>query len=329
MKTRLAAASILIASMALALVHPTRSHGASAQPTEQPSVLTLPAGHLYPNGIAIAKDGTIFVGLITSGQVLRWRPAYGWDVFFPGSEEIYAGTSLRLDEARELLWGASPDFLAGDRVRPHRVFALDAQSGEVRRVLDVPDNGFGNDIAISPDGTIYVTDSRKARVLMLCPGCRAFETVLEDTRLAPPDGVGAAGIARAADGTMVIGNYGTGRLFVTQRVDGSTLRLRELELPRQLENPDGLAFAPDGALLVLEGSVRSGDGKLVRVPNPLYPGKKTLEVLRAGLISPTNMTVTSNGDVLVSESRIRHRLRPETASDVPTEFQILRLRSGR
>ena len=38
------------------------------------SSMTLPPGALYPNGIARAADGTLYVGLITSGNVLRKRP---------------------------------------------------------------------------------------------------------------------------------------------------------------------------------------------------------------------------------------------------------------
>ncbi len=89
--------------------------------------IPLPAGFAYPNGIARGSDGTLYVGSVTSGRVLRLPPgAPGWDTLFPGSPSIFAGTSLRLDEPRGLLWGASPDFLGAPRAdgpverHPHR-----------------------------------------------------------------------------------------------------------------------------------------------------------------------------------------------------------------
>jgi sugar lactone lactonase YvrE len=287
------------------------------------SELLLPAGTRYPNGIARAGDGTLYVGQVTSGRVLRKVPGREWDVLFPGSDEIYAGTSLRLDEARGLLWGASPDFLPGAQARPHRVFALDVRTGAVQRALTLLDGGFGNDLALAPDGAVYVTDSRLGRVLRLRPGAQAFEVLVEDPRLLPVDGVGAGGIARAAHGTFVIGNYGSGRLFVMQGADAPQSRLRQLVLPRRLENPDGMAFAPDGALIVIEGAVASGDGKVLRVPDPLAPGPRTIETLQRGLESPVNLAIGPDGRAWVTEARIRHRLLPGRELDLPAEFRVL------
>lgn len=45
------------------------------------SSMTLPPGALYPNGIARAADSSLYVGLITSGNVLRKRPGKAWKPF--------------------------------------------------------------------------------------------------------------------------------------------------------------------------------------------------------------------------------------------------------
>lgn len=291
-------------------------------------VLRLPTATRYPNGIARARDGTLYVGQVTNGRVLRKRPGQDWDVLFPGSAEIYAGTSLRLDERRGLLWGASPDFLPSAGARPHRIFALDVRTGAVRRTLTLPDGGFGNDLALAPDGTLYVTDSRRGRILRVRPSARDFETVLEDRRLAPVDGIGVGGIARAADGTLVVGNYGSGSLYVLERTDTAQPSLRALDLPRRLENPDGMAFAPDGALVVLEGAVVSGDGKVLRIADPLAAGMRTVETLLSQLESPVNLTLGSDGRAWVTEARIRHRLIAGREQDVPTCFRILEIDLG-
>jgi hypothetical protein len=63
----------------------------------------LPANFQYPNGIAHASDGTLYVGSITSGQILRIAPDGKTETFFPGNDEIFAATALRLDESRSIL----------------------------------------------------------------------------------------------------------------------------------------------------------------------------------------------------------------------------------
>lgn len=72
--------------------------------------MTLPPGALYPNGIARATDGTLYVGFVTSGNVLRKRPGQTWETFFPGADTVFASNALRLDEQRGLLWGTRRTF---------------------------------------------------------------------------------------------------------------------------------------------------------------------------------------------------------------------------
>lgn len=280
--------------------------------------LELPAGFHYPNGIARTADGTLWVGLITEGRILRRAPAGQWEALEPNPDKVFAGTALRLDEGRRILWGASPDFLPAGDARPHRLFALDTATGKILRVLDLPDGGFGNDIALEPDGGVLLTDSYRSRVLRLAPGAPAFETLVEDQRLGPVNGIGAAGIVRAEDGRLVLGNFGSGRLYI---LDGN--ELKELELPRRLENPDGLALLSDGSLLVLECAIASGNGKLLRVTEPFAPGMRTLQTLVANLEAPVNLSVAPDDRIFVSESRIRHRL--IEGLETPTTFRILSL----
>lgn len=290
--------------------------------------ILLPDGARYPNGIAHASDGTLYVGFITSGRVLRKQPGAQWETFFSGSDEIYAGTSLRLDEKRGLLWGASPDFLPGDRARPHRIFALDANTGAIRQTVVVPDGGFGNDIALAADGAVYLTDSKLGRVLRLPLGASAFEVVIKAPQLDPVGGIGVGGIALSSDGSsLIVGNYGAGRLYVIDDVTGVSPGLRELRLPRLIENPDGIAFTLDGSLIVLEGAVKSGDGKVLKIKNPLTDGEQALEPFNVALESPVNLSIASDGRILITESRVRHRLIPGREKDVPAAFRIIQLNS--
>lgn len=307
-------------------------HGEAAAPfallsldvAAMPSALPLPTGPAYPNGIAVAADGTVFTGFVASGLILRQRPGDGWTTLSAGTDTVYAATSLRLDAPRQLLWGTSPDFLADGRApRPHRLFALDAATGASRRVIDLPAGAFGNDVAVAPDGTVLLTDSFQGRVWRLPPGARHLEPGPAHADLEPPPGgsIGVAGIARAPDGRLVLANYGSGRLLVAER-DGT---VRPLPLPRKLANPDGLALAPDGALLVCEGDVEGGNGRVLRIADPFAASTRHIDVLAEGLASPVNLSLAPDGTLLVTEARIRHRLAKAAALPVPTSFRIIRL----
>jgi sugar lactone lactonase YvrE len=303
--------------------------------------IRLPKALGYPNGIAALPTGEIVVGSITSGRIIARSPRGAWralhtpaskaEVTRAATDPIFAATSLRFDSRRGLLWGTSPDFM-NQHGRPHALFALSLRDGTMTIAPTLPDGGFPNDIAIQDDGGVLVTDSRNGRVLLLGPGASGYETVIEDVRLKVDGGLGAAGIARAPDGTLVVGVFDRGELFVIERhaIEGqfaahgaNAVSMRPLLLPRRLENPDGLAFAADGALLVLEGAADSGDGKLLSIPDPLRAAPRPWQTLLTGLHSPVNLSIDNDGAVWVTESKIRHRMRPTLNLPEPRSFRLL------
>lgn len=301
---------------------------ASLTPAREVTRIALPNGFQYPNGIARASNGTLYVGSVTSGKILRIQPNGKIDTFFPGNSEIFAANSLRLDEQRGILWGASSDFLgvrgADGKVtrRPHRIFALDFRTGKVLRVILMPDGGFGNDMVIDPKGGVYITDSNRPRIHYLAPGAKQLQVWAEDDRLRSQP-VGLAGIARAANGVVVVGLFSGGKLFkVTPSLQGKP-QVEAISLQRSIENSDGMVFAPDGSLLVLEGAIASGNGRLLRIRNILTPESqpKAIEVLADKMESPVNLTVAGR-EIWVTESRIRHRLIPGREAAIPDRFFI-------
>ena len=301
------------------------------QPTivsiQRSALIELPANFPYPNGIAHTSDGTLYVGSVTSGQILRITPEGKTETFFPGNDQVFAATSLRLDEQRGILWGTSPDFLGtrqanGEVIRrTHRIFEIDIHSGEVLRVIEIPDGGFGNDIALDPTGGIYVTDSSRPRIHYLAPGATQFQTWVEDEQLRSP-GIGLAGIARHSSGVLIVGKFSEGELLkVTPQPQGKAT-VETISLVRQLENPDGMQFAPNGSLLVTEGSLASGNGRLLRI-DVLSSGTepRPIETLVENLESPVNLTVAGQ-KIWISEARIRHRLIPGQENNIPDRFFI-------
>ncbi|MGQ6165263.1 hypothetical protein ACUNFX_21735 [Serratia sp. IR-2025] len=317
-----ARAALFTLATALTLSAPAQA-AVDAHCTE--SSMTLPPGALYPNGIARAADGTLYVGLITSGNVLRKRPGKAWETFFPGADTVFASNALRLDERRGLLWGNSPDFLSGGKTRANRIYALNVADGTLNRSLALPAGEMGNDIVLGADGTVYVTETRGGGILRLRPGEAAFSTLYQDPRLAAPPGGGApAGIVLLDDRLLAVANFGTGKLYTLSYNDPKP-QLTEMQLPRLIENPDGMGLAPDGALIVLENGIQSGQGRILRIPSPKAADMHRIEVLREGMESPVNLTITPQGCAFVSESRIRHRLLPGHESEVPDSFRLYQL----
>jgi sugar lactone lactonase YvrE len=152
----------------------------------------------------------------------------------------------------------------------------------------MPEGGFSNDIALDPQGGAYITDSTLARIHYLAPGTTQLQTWAADQRFRA-ERIGLGGIARRSDGVLIIGNYSNGELFkVTPQPQGQP-RVDAIPLERRLENPDGMQFAPDGSLILTEGAVESGNGRLLSI-NVFAPTEpKPIETLATDLKSPVNL----------------------------------------
>ncbi len=319
---------VLIALSGLAAItadalYPTAAYARELSPIE------LPSSFQYPNGIARTQDGTLYVGSVTNGRILQIFPNGRIETLFPGNSDIFAVTSLRLDEAREILWGASPDVLGtpqsnGEIVRrPGRIFALDTRSKKVLQIIMMPDSGFGNDLALDTNGGVYVTDSSRPRIHYLPPGATQFQTWAEDERFRTQLRFGLSGIVRRPDGVLFVTMYSDGRLFkVTPRTVGNPV-IEEITLPRKIDGSDAIQLANDGSLIMLEAGIESGNGRVLQL-RPLEAGAKSqFNVLASRMDLPVNLTVAGQ-EVWVTESLFRHRLVPGQEKKIPNRFFVRR-----
>lgn len=319
-----------ISIMTLALIatacHSTSTHDDTEDRTTQERTLMLPQGFRYPNGIAIDQTGTLFVGSAETGTILQRSPRSDWQTLRQGRDaQVFAGTSLRLDEDRQVLWGCSPDFApsrpAGEEPRSHRIFRLDARSGEVLSSIPIPDKGFGNDLALASDGGVYLTDTLKPRLLYVAPDGVTVTTVAEDARFEPVNGIGLAGIAVLEEGLVAVGHFGAGRLFI---INPQTGQVQEPNLPRRLANPDGMWALSNNRLLITEGDVATGNGRLTLAEN-LFADEVKLTEMASGLDGPVNLTVQEDM-VFVTECRIRHLMNPDAGLPTPEKFWVRQIR---
>jgi Cu-Zn family superoxide dismutase len=141
--------------------------GHPAEPTPAPRIDTafeLPGDRVYPEGIALdERTGDAYVGSYIDGTIYRNTVgATRAEVFLPsGTDGRRTANGLRVDRAGRL-WVL--DSTAG-------VAVYDIDSRQLRARFDVPGTGdrFVNDIALGPDGTAYLTDSRRDLIYRVTP----------------------------------------------------------------------------------------------------------------------------------------------------------------
>ncbi|MBF6352563.1 MULTISPECIES: SMP-30/gluconolactonase/LRE family protein [Nocardia] len=141
--------------------------GSTAPPTPPTGIETafeLPGDRVYPEGIALdERTGDIYVGSFADGTIYRAAPgAPRAEVFLPaGSDGRRTANGLRVDPDGRL-WII--DSTTGVTVYDLTTRALLARLDAVG-----PADRFLNDIALTPDGTAYLTDSRRAVVYRVTP----------------------------------------------------------------------------------------------------------------------------------------------------------------
>ncbi|WP_280507796.1 SMP-30/gluconolactonase/LRE family protein [Nocardia flavorosea] len=123
------------------------------------TAFTLPGDRVYPEGIALdERTGDIYVGSFADGTVYRATPgAPSAEVFLPaGADGRRTANGLRVD-AHGRLWVI-------DSTTGVTVYDLDSRTLLARFDATGPADRFLNDIALTPEGTAYLTDSRRAIV---------------------------------------------------------------------------------------------------------------------------------------------------------------------
>lgn len=128
------------------------------------TAFTLPGEQVFPEGIAAdPRTGTVYVGSYKDGTVYRARSGgRAAEVFLPpGTDGRHTANGLRVD-GHGRLWVT--DSTSG-------VCVYDTRSGARTARFEIPGSGprFLNDLAVTPDGTAYLTDSVRAVVYRVTP----------------------------------------------------------------------------------------------------------------------------------------------------------------
>jgi len=261
--------------------------------------ITLPATRIFPESITSTADGTLMVGSLGHGNVLRIAPGKNTAVEWikPGAGGLNNVLGVYADEKGKTLWVCSNNLEnKGDATA---VMAFDLKSGAPKGAYKLPGEGpLCNDIAVAPDGTAYVADTRLATVLMLKPGSKTLEVAAKDPLLA-----GADGLAFGDKTTLYVNSVTAGKLLrVDLGADGKSKKVTELKLSRPLDRPDGMRAIGTHRLLLAENS---GKMDIVTFEGP-DKQNAVIKTIKEGLESTPGVTAT-RGMAWLIEGKLNYR----------------------
>src|ERR1700756_513176 len=229
----------------------------------QAQSISIPGLRAFPESLTSTVDGTLFIGRLGDGGILRANSRSGDVAVFvpPGASETRSILGVFADERANTLWACSNDLSAlgglsssGDGGSALKGF--DLRTGAAKRSIALPGaHAFCNDIAVDARGAIYVTDSAGPNILRLPAGVSTFEVFASSPLFSPPQGgFGLDGIAFGRDGNVYVTTYTAGGLFRVDVKGGRADRVTQLRSATPLTHPDALRVLGESSFLLVEGS---------------------------------------------------------------------------
>ncbi len=227
---------------------------ASCEPDQQPVGIsfTVPQSDLIPEGIAYDPvDDAFYLSSTYRRKIVRVdTDRRATDFIASGSDGIWGVVGMRVDPVRRHLWVASSHAGTGmpmvnmdsTEEGSSGLFQYNIDSGTfINKYIFGPNDGghFLNDLTISDDGTVFVTDSRADAVYALTPGGDSLEVFVQLER--SPNG-----ITLSADGA---------HLFIALRGDVGRVTVSDTSF-MWIENTTGTNVDADG-LYYYENSIVS------------------------------------------------------------------------
>lgn len=284
--------------LALALALLASPAPAHAQAAPEPLARTA-AEPVLVEGVAFDAGGRLLVSSIHRAGVFRLGDDGVLERFSPeGASQGVFG--LVADPARGWLWAASSDSPYDTAEgQGAALLKLDLATGRLLARYEAGDgeHAFG-DVALGPDGTVYVSDSAARQVLRLAPGAGGLEVLTTFPERGSPQGLAVW----PEGGWLLVADYPTGLHRVLLETGERSL----LAGPEgvELRGLDGLALAPDGRLVAIQNGTRTQRVLLLTL-SPDWTAVVAAQALAEGppLFEPTTGLVGAGGLVFVSRSQ--------------------------
>jgi len=226
--------------------------------------IPIPGTKAFPESITSTTDGTLYVGRLGDGGIVRvnLRTAESKIFVQPGASGSRSISGVFADEASNTLWACSNDLSAlgapatGSDTRS-ALKSFDLKTGNGKRSVSLPGpHAFCNDITVDAKGSVYVTDSANPTILKLSAGAATFDVFAQDSAFSAPQsgGAGLDGIAFGNDGNLYVTTYAVGQLVRVEVKGGRAGRITALSGNYQLNFPDALRTLGKNSFLLVEGS---------------------------------------------------------------------------
>jgi sugar lactone lactonase YvrE len=290
---------------------------ASAYAAQSVTEITLPGTRVFPESITSTPDGTLIVGSLGHGNVLRIAPgsstAEEW--IKPGTGGLNQVLGVYADDKGKTLWVCSNNLQ--NKGEATSAIAFDLKTGAVKGTYPLPGDGvLCNDIAVAPNGTTYVTDTRQGSVLMLKAGGKNLEIAAKDPLLA-----GADGLAFGDKTILYVNSVTTGKLLrLDLGPDGKSKGVVELKLSSPLDRPDGMRAIGKNRLLLAENS---GKMDIVTFEGPQLQNAM-IKTIKEGLVMTPGVTAT-RGMAWIVEGKLPYQNDPAYKDKDPGEFKMYAL----
>jgi hypothetical protein len=266
----------------------------------------------YPEGVSHdPRTGRFYVASIRHRSIAVVEPdGSARDFVRPGQDGFLAGLGVRVDAERGLVWAtcaALPQmegYAAADSGRG-AIYAFELASGRLRVRHELPAASGGHvpgDLAVAPNGDVYLTDSLEPVIYRLCGERGALETwaTHEEFR-------SLQGLALTTDeNVLVVADYSHGLYFVSSPAGSTRPRVIPIRPPAgmTLLGIDGIARLGRDLIAVQNGLVPP---RVIRIRGAADgPNASAVEVLDRHLPTadePTIGTIVGNEFVYVANSQ--------------------------
>tara|TARA_Y100000590_G_scaffold464060_1_gene632493 strand:+ start:1069 stop:2076 length:1008 start_codon:yes stop_codon:yes gene_type:complete len=247
--------------------------------------------NFFPEGIAVSKNGDLFVGSLKENKVVRLKKnGKKFEEFIPSkTDDLLSVIGMIVDDYNKILWVCSSypgvtNYPVDNPVVSLKAF--DLSTGNPIDSYPLPGGGFCNDVTIDKDHNVYITDSFNPRVLRLNKSKSRLETWFENDAF-KGEGFNLNGITFINNNIYLV-KMNSGELFKIGIADnGKPINFKKIILPRSLSAPDGIEAIDKNNLLVVENK----DGNLAKI-NLSDPIK--IEIIKDNLDTPTTAAIKGN-----------------------------------
>lgn len=228
------------------------------QPVGKPvKAIELTQGDFIPEGIALAYDGTAYLGSIRHGSLVRLREDNSPEtISTPSSSGHWSVMGIHLDTQGQL-WMASSALAQLEELAPEQagqsgLFRLNPDKGQVTHRAVLPADGREHvlgDLAIADSGMVYTTDSLTGMVYEYQTTSGKFTPLVDEGVFQSPQGL----VLDATQQNLYLADYNYG----IYRLDLDTRRVDKLIAPEDvsLHGVDGL-YRHGKDLIAIQNGIR-------------------------------------------------------------------------